>query len=804
MIMAKPAISARFGVLFAMFVLSTSAFAASVTKVNDDALAPLREATVVTKIRIDKLPLYDSKRSVIELEEFQVWAPGGKVLIHDGKGGTKIEDPIPMRFFRGSVNGDPQSFAYFSVEVRTGRVAGLVATTDRNFAVAAARRRRPDTAPLHPVTDPGAGPADGYDYFLTATAPDEQLVEDAPTWQCDVDKRSMIPAGLRSVQMDAKGQPLVSQAISGTQHYSIRLEIETDDELFTNSGSNATTEQTYVTNLTGALSTIYNRDLQTDVLVTGTHLHTGGPGTDQWSATMDTSAALYELGTYYHNNPGYSLGAHSAVTMLSGKNIGGGIAWEAVVCQPDFYCGDTGAGCGDAAAAGKYGGTYAWCGGIGNLGTFGLGAVPDPNATVGGVLYGMPTGTQNFWPLAEYTHELGHNLAGHHTHCVAISDAERIASTFGDGSPANSTSNFVDHCYAHEGLAGCYAAATDYVSGSQTMFKGTIMSYCQNVSPQPQSRFTFGVASEPSIHELNDYMLKSAGPLAGGVNIVTATAAAMSSFTAPASVSANSTGNTASVSTTNATSYVWSISSGSVTSGQGTSSIQFTAPASGTITLKVTAYGSNNCGVTDSKSITVNATTYNPPTSVEAHATSTTQVLVSWTAATGTAPGRYNVYRSANPDYTNFSVRGNSVSTSFTDTVSNGTAYIYKVRSADAGGGNESSDSNRDLATVVIYTNPTLTGGSSVVQAADINELRTAVEAVRSLYGIGVGSYTYLPAVAGTTLIHKADIDQLRTNLNTALTGMGFGSPVYTNATITAGSSIVNAVDFNELRTAVR
>src|SRR6185503_10246523 len=70
----------------ALVVLPASSFAATLSKVNDDALAPLRAATVAKKIRLEKLPLYDSKRSVIDLEEFEVWAPEGKIHDHDANG----------------------------------------------------------------------------------------------------------------------------------------------------------------------------------------------------------------------------------------------------------------------------------------------------------------------------------------------------------------------------------------------------------------------------------------------------------------------------------------------------------------------------------------------------------------------------------------------------------------------------------------------------------------------------------------------------------------------------------------------
>ena len=198
------------------------------------------------------------------------------------------------------------------------------------------------------------------------------------------------------------------------------------------------------------------------------------------------------------------------------------------------------------------------------------------------------------------------------------------------------------------------------------------------------------------------------------------------------------------------------------------------------------------------------APTYNPPTSVEAHAISSTQAQVNWVLPVGgTTPSRYNVYRTQdNLNYT-FAGFATHPATSFTDTVSTNKAYIYVVRSADSAGTTESVDSNKDLATIVAYINPTLTAGTSTIQAVDVNQLRTAVDAVRTLYGIGAGFYTYLPAVGGATLVHADDINQLRTNLNTAINGLFGAPPTYTN-TINAGTSIIRALDFNEIRNIMR
>jgi hypothetical protein len=493
-----PRLRAAIAVLF-LLTFSSVLQAATVAKVDEHALAPLRNVPKGGRVRLEKLPLADTRDAVIELEEFQVWAPGGKVLIHRESGVEEVAPPA-TRFFRGLVNGDLQSFAYFTVDANKRNIEGLVVTREHKYALSSQARRNGGKK------QPSLTPADEpVDHFLTQFEIEDEMADGrTPEWACAVNKNLQEPeqSGPAVRTNAVQSAPVGAQGITGSQSYEITIEVETDFNLYQNAGSNATALTNYVTNLTGAVSTIYNRDLHTNVVQKYLNVYTSN-AVDPWTST-DAGAGLYELGTKYHDVAVKPAGRRtSAVILLSGVGIGSGIAWEGVIGGADF-----------SAGGGNWGGPYSWCGGIGNLGTIGLGNIPDVNGTVAGTVYGMPSGTQNYWPLTEYAHELGHNMGGHHTHCAAISDAERAASGFTDGSPATSASNQIDHCYASEGDPGCYAG-TDYKAGSAGANKGTIMSYCHNVrvSSVPQSRFLFGAASEPSNHELTDYMLRSGGPI---------------------------------------------------------------------------------------------------------------------------------------------------------------------------------------------------------------------------------------------------------------------------------------------------
>jgi hypothetical protein len=662
-----------------------------------------------------------------------------------------------------------------------------VSTTTRRFAVNSVPRPRADGV---------ARRAERFDDYLTEVDPydyrDLGPIEENLSWTCGVTRDQIdVPEESHEPEIRAYGMPIAAEGITGSQAYAITIEIETDYELFLNAGSNATTATNYITNLTGALATIYKRDLNVEVRQANLHIYT--TVSDPWTATG--LSGLNELANYYHTGARPDGRTTSLVAMLSGKNSPGGIAYEGIVGTSDFFSNP------------NWGGPYSWSG---MIGVGGIGSVPDPNATnSAGTLYGMSSGTQNYWPLAVYSHEVGHNMGGHHTHCIQTSDAQRIASGFTDGSATNSTSNQVDHCYASEGLAACFAGA-NYVAGSQTIFKGTIMSYCHNVfvGGVPQSRFVFGVASEPSDLQYTDYMLRVGGPIqtadgrdGGSRNIVNAVDTFSLTVTAPATVQPSSTGNAASMtaSITTGTTYEWTITNGTITAGQGTNAITFTAGASGSVTLRATAYRSNRTGISEVKAVTIQGASFSAPTGVTATAVSPTSVQISWNSVASAT--QYRIHRASS--HGSFTTElGSSATTSFTDnTAVANTAYQYVVRAGD--GTTFSTFSTPDFATTVIFTDPTLTAGSTTAKLVHFTQLLTAVNAMRTLTALAPIAFTS-PTPTTAVTVRKAHIDDLRTGLNQARAVLGASAISYTDATITAGSTTIKAAHITQLRNGVQ
>ncbi|HEX7192826.1 MAG TPA: hypothetical protein VF381_14755, partial [Thermoanaerobaculia bacterium] len=199
------------------------------------------------------------------------------------------------------------------------------------------------------------------------------------------------------------------------------------------------------------------------------------------------------------------------------------------------------------------------------------------------------------------------------------------------------------------------------------------------------------------------------------------------------------------------------------------------------------------------------ATAFAAPTGVTATASSTTSVTISWNAVSGVISNvtPYSVSRTS--DKTNYSVVCTATAPTVTcndTTATAGTAYLYKVRAGSAG-----TLSSPDLATTVIFTDPTLTGGTTPPKTTHITELRTAVDAVRKLANGGVAnpfSYTDSTLTGGTTPIKAVHITDLRTALDSARSTLGLSALSYTDSTITVNSTPVKAAHITELRNGVQ
>src|SRR6185295_8018180 len=102
-----------------------------------------------------------------------------------------------------------------------------------------------------------------------------------------------------------------------------------------------------------------------------------------------------------------------------------------------------------------------------------------------------------------------------------------------------------------------------------------------------------------------------------------------------------------------------------------------------------------------------------------------------------------------------------------------------------------------------VFTDPSLTVQSTKVKAAHFTELLAAVNAVRTLAGLGAAGFT-APAPTNPVTVRATHITDLRTALDTARTTLGLSPLTYTDSSLTVQSTKIKAAHLNELREGVK
>lgn len=754
----------RLVIVSALIVASTASFAGPARELDPQIGRVLQAIPHNGKATFRNVSLGRESLDTLEVEPMEVWAKDAKIIVYGAGGAETTIAPPDVKYFKGRVRGEDESAVFLSRSA-DGSIRGMVLIGERRWAlgsgvrrsrVASGRRARED-APL----------------LIAEIDAIDDINDPASEWECAVgdDSPSVPHARLSELSARARTEPGTDAGNVSGATYQMRLAIETDNEFSAGFGNNSTTMTTYIGDLVGKASIVYERDLSTTLIIGETHLWTAGAGTDPWlvEAGSGTRAALAEFGTYWHTNYTMASVPRSSAVFLSGKLFNEGRAWVDVLCNDDFFCGAAGDSCGNPAYANAWAGAYAFNSSLGSVTT----TVPDPEATVNGVEYGLPT-SLNFWMLLEFLHELGHNAGSPHSSCIALSPAEQVQ--YGVARA------WVDVCLS--GGTGCYSGATSFPAE-----KGTIMSYCHNFFYSGSfraSRYLFGKAGEASekMFPVFNTAIEASTP--------------DPTITVQTQPVACSPGRTASVPTCSGCTYAWQITGGTITSSSTISAITYT-PTQTNVTLTVTVITARGCGITASKDFLSSCTPVSAPTGVIATATSASNVNVAWNPSVGALS--YNVYRSTNGIA--YTVAGSTTAptTTFNDPGRTAdTAYLYKVRAVNGG---ESGDSNIDLATTVIFTDDPLVVGTTLVRTTHITQLRTAVNAVRTLASLGAGSYTDPTLTAQVTLVKAAHVNDLRAAIDEAREILALATISY-GETVTATTTTVKGSHLSELRGGVQ
>jgi len=179
------------------------------------------------------------------------------------------------------------------------------------------------------------------------------------------------------------------------------------------------------------------------------------------------------------------------------------------------------------------------------------------------------------------------------------------------------------------------------------------------------------------------------------------------------------------------------------------------------------------------------------PTGLTATADTTTHVSLSWVASSGATS--YEILRISAAGQQTIPV----AVTNYGDTVPAGGAYIYKVRAIDVSS-RYSGYSTPDVATTKSFTDDPLAAHATKVKAIQVTELRDAINALRTVAGIGTTTFTDA-SLTGLKMT-KTHLDELRAALTAARSAAGLSNAAYTDPTITAHGTQIKAAHIQELR----
>ncbi len=327
----------------------------------------------------------------------------------------QASDLRPLRtdgvYLRGAIAGLADSQAFLSVS--DAGTFGFVRWQGRTAIISSGRK------------------SDGLPtvvYELAALPPG--FVE-TPPWACGTADSSELPSGA-----DGAGEG----GVAGTPCRQVRIAFETDYEFFVLLDNDVTVATDYVATVSAALNTIFDRDLS--VRLSTSYLRLWPEVEDVWTAGT-TSAQLVEFRSVWGSQGAV---ARDTAHMLSGRNLGGGIAYAPGLCSSFGY------------------GVSA------NLAGF----FPTPLTN---------NGAQN-WDIFVVAHEVGHNFGMPHTHAMSP-PVDGCGSTPADCSAADADSGtLMSYCHLCAGglsnirlefHPASIALAQSYLDGLACNFTGAAL-----------------------------------------------------------------------------------------------------------------------------------------------------------------------------------------------------------------------------------------------------------------------------------------------------------------------------------------
>lgn len=288
----------------------------------------------------------------LELERFNPVAPGARIISVDAQGTERPVDLSGLALFRGTISGDPDSLVFISIT--PDHVNGFV-RSQGGLRVISSGNLGPD-APISAEYARDLNIVDGtsicsVDALDPSFYPDHQIPETEPT----------------GISSDSRG-------IDGPCR-AARIAVDTDYEFSQLFGGDTDAAAAYAVTLIAASSSVYERDVSVRFVIP--YLRVFETNNDPYVEDNGTVPFLLEM--RHHWNSANRHVPRETVHGLSGRSLGGGVAYVNALCFSEYAHGVSA-----------------------NLnGTFPMPVVDNSHSN---------------WDLMVVSHELGHNFGTGHTH----------------------------------------------------------------------------------------------------------------------------------------------------------------------------------------------------------------------------------------------------------------------------------------------------------------------------------------------------------------------------------------------------
>lgn len=312
--------------------------------IDADRLARLKSARSLT---MHAFPLTDTAQVDLQLKRIGIFTPNPRIIAV-GPAGERLPPKPDVVMFSGTIAGQTDSSVFLSFSPRAAN--GWVRIADTTYVMSSGR----------------AG-GQSVTIFNPAIAP-EGSVEISP-FLCEADKlpAPQPPLVATPDRPAPRGLPACSRAI---------VAVETDYEYTQLFGGDATLAAEYVATLFGAMNSIYQRDVAVTLQID--YLRLWETPDDPWDQ-VSSEPQLYQFQNYWNANMTHI--ERHVTHMLSGRSLGGGIAFRPGLCQ--------------------------W--------TYNYSLASHLNG-----FFPLPLQNNRFqnWDPMVVAHELGHNFGAPHTHCM--------------------------------------------------------------------------------------------------------------------------------------------------------------------------------------------------------------------------------------------------------------------------------------------------------------------------------------------------------------------------------------------------